>query len=267
MADTYLRLTGGRKVSITKPEILRGIKEYNLKRRTNDEDAGRRYALSYGGRFYPPKLLLSLAIGESVNSFSGGEAKHAANSVLRELGFDVVSLNAAYIPRSGHDLGKISAPIPTVKSLIAHLFKQRWTTLRNKIATLEDGQYPGVYVLAYSEKNLDRKAVSSADIYYVGFTHAGIYQRVGQFIDGIEDGGHHSGAKRFFNSVANRVPFSRLGTRKRFYVAAVTIPCIVAKSQRSATDLMKMGEVVRLEYYVIAHIKANTGREPELNHK
>ena len=32
-----------------------------------------RYALSYGGKLYPPKYILSQASGESVSTFSGGE--------------------------------------------------------------------------------------------------------------------------------------------------------------------------------------------------
>lgn len=47
-----------------------------------------RYALSYDGRLYPPKRILSLATGVSVREFSGGLAQ--TNRILRSLGFDVI---------------------------------------------------------------------------------------------------------------------------------------------------------------------------------
>jgi hypothetical protein len=59
--------------------------------------------------------------------------------------------------------------------------------------------------------------------------------------------------------------FSKINDGKRFYVATLSIICETRKAQRTAEDLEKMGEIARLEYYVMAHIKRNLGREPELN--
>lgn len=35
--------------------------------------AADRFALSHGGRFYPPKMIISLATGVGVHTFSGGQ--------------------------------------------------------------------------------------------------------------------------------------------------------------------------------------------------
>jgi hypothetical protein len=61
-----------------------------------------------------------------------------------------------------------------------------------------DSEFPGVYVLAYSTARLNGKPIEEREIFYVGVSHAGVKGRLKQFINGLEDGGHHSGAKRFF---------------------------------------------------------------------
>jgi len=45
-----------------------------------------KYAVSYTGRFYPPKRILSLATGISTTQFSGGDQ---TNNVFLALGFEV----------------------------------------------------------------------------------------------------------------------------------------------------------------------------------
>ena len=44
------------------------------------------YAVTYAGRFYPPKRILSLATGISTTQFSGGDQ---TNNVFLALGFEV----------------------------------------------------------------------------------------------------------------------------------------------------------------------------------
>ena len=45
-----------------------------------------RYALSYDGRLYPPKHILSVVTGIPTADFNGGEQ---TNRVFRQLGFDI----------------------------------------------------------------------------------------------------------------------------------------------------------------------------------
>jgi hypothetical protein len=259
-------------IVVTRERIFFAMKEYDKSRRVSNSDAGRKYAIKYNGMFYPPKRILSIAIKRHTSTFSGGKGKTGANQIFLDLGFEIVNIGrdvstSSFIPTSSDDQSKINTSIPKVQDLIAELFSQKWTNLHTSFSNLEDGIYPGVYVLAYSDRNLKAEYVKVEDVFYVGMTHAGIYKRLKQFIKGIEENDHHSGACRFYKEYARNIPYSSLPNRKTFFVASVAIPCIVDKRRRSPMDLRKMGEVVRLELYVLAHIKEKLQREPELNKK
>lgn len=60
-------------------------------------------------------------------------------------------------------------------------------------------------------------------------------------------------------------PFSQLKTRKRLYVAALTIECESDKVDVQPNDLRLMGHVACLEYYAIARIAQRIGKKPALN--
>ena len=156
--------------------------------------------------------------------------------------------------------------VPDINSLLKTLFAQKWITLE-EYQKLTNGKYPRVYLLAYTNKNMIRKRVAPSHVYYVGMSRSrgGIYQRLRQFKRGIGNGKSHSAAIRFFRKVAKGIPYSRLPSKKKFYVASISIPCVVAKSKRTALHLKKMGEVTRLEYYALAYIKEFTDSEPWLN--
>lgn len=151
--------------------------------------------------------------------------------------------------------------------MVQQLLSRRWVDLKTGLASLDGGQYPGVYILAYSPKNLGGKAIKLADIFYVGRSNAlgGVKSRLREFLRGIENGKSHSAAIRFFKVYARGVPFSKLKRRNKFLVASISLPCAVAKTQRTPDDLRKMGLVAKLEYDVLAHIKDVRGREPKLN--
>ena len=154
-----------------------------------------------------------------------------------------------------------------VERLVKALFASQWRRLHEDYARLENGQYPGVYLLAYATQNLDGKRVEEADVLYVGMSHAGVRPRLKQFIDGIEKGSHHSGANRFFTEYTAGHDYSKLPAKKKFFVTSLSIPCSSKKKNRSAEDLRKTGQIAALEYYVLAHIREKLGREPALNKK
>jgi len=156
-----------------------------------------------------------------------------------------------------------------MEKLIQRLLSQKWTELRSGITSLEDGECPGVYLLAYTDKDLEGKSIKLSDIFYVGMSNSrgGVKQRLKQFTNAIEKDVGHSAGMRFLRKYANGVPFSLIKSRKAFFVASISIPCVVKKTARKAEDLRKMGEVVRLEYYMLAYIKEALGEEPELNEK
>lgn len=148
------------------------------------------------------------------------------------------------------------------------LLKKNWVKLYD-YCNLENCKYPGVYLLAYTEKELEGKPIDLADIFYVGMSNSlgGIKQRLRQFISGIERGYGHSGGNRFFKDYSENSPFSKLDNKKRFYVVSISVSCNVNKKERTPEDLRKMGDVTKFEYEVLAYIKEKLEREPELNKK
>ncbi len=153
-----------------------------------------------------------------------------------------------------------------VSSLVRRLLSRHWVPLSEAVS---DGELlnPGVYVLAYSAHRLTGCSIDLKDIIYVGMSNSagGVRQRLKQFLKGIEVNNFHSGAMRFFRDHCGGKPFSTLGTRKRFYVAAMTVHCKTRKGSRTASDFRGMGHVACLEYYVRAHIQRRLERQPSLN--
>jgi hypothetical protein len=96
-----------------------------------------------------------------------------------------------------------------------------------------------------------------------------VRRRLKQLIMGLEDGGHHSGAKRFYFKVANEMPYWGLPEKKTFFVSSISVPCTYPKSARTPLDLQKMGVVAGPEWYVLARVKEMTPdrHEPQLNLK
>jgi hypothetical protein len=156
-----------------------------------------------------------------------------------------------------------------IKELIKSLLSTKWISLQSTGLSSREGKYPGVYILAYSNDNLEGKEIDLNEIFYVGMSNSlgGVNQRLKQFLAGIEKDCCHSAARRFFRDYADSIPYSKLESRKTFYVAYISNKCQVTKASRTSEDLRMMGEVTRLEYYVLAHIKEMLGREPELNKK
>jgi hypothetical protein len=152
---------------------------------------------------------------------------------------------------------------------IQKLFKKRWQTLFDNFNKIEDGKYPGVYLIAWTEQNLSGQEIKLEDIFYVGMSNArkGLSSRLKQFIDGVEKNDGHSAGMRFFKQYSNNIPFSQMQLDKQFYIVTSTFECDVNKKTRTPKDLRIMGEICKLEYFLLAHIKEKIGKEPELNKK
>jgi hypothetical protein len=266
-------------VQVKREQILAAMKEFDLKFRSKEDDSGTLYAVEEAGRRYPPKRILELATGVPRNKFYGGKP---SNDYFVGLAFYII---AAYRDRTGKtaeqtakEQARLNERIPDVDRLVEDLFARTWARLDDDSAKLPDSQYPGVYVLAYADEkllghpvkgDLTGDPVTEAEIFYVGVSHASVRKRLRQFANGLEDGGDHSGAKRFFITVANRTPYSSFAKRKPFFVASISVPCTCLKAARSPMDLRKMGVVAQLEWYVLARVKerAKTKQEPWLNKK
>lgn len=78
--------------------LLRAMEQFDRDSRGREEWIGweanqtHKYAISYEGRLYPVKKVVSLATGIPVSDFSGGAASGQANSIVQNVGLDVVNL-------------------------------------------------------------------------------------------------------------------------------------------------------------------------------
>jgi hypothetical protein len=155
-----------------------------------------------------------------------------------------------------------------IDHLVSRLFSESWTGLQSsKSLARPDLKFPGVYLLAYTDGDIEGARVDVRDVFYVGMSNAagGVNQRLKQFKAGIEKNGLHSGAMRFYRDYGHNRPFSETNTGKRFYFAPLTLPCMSEKAAAQPDDLRQMGHVTCLEYYAIAHVATQTGRKPALN--
>ena len=153
-----------------------------------------------------------------------------------------------------------------VTSLVVDLFDKPWRELSDLIGD-KSLSSPGVYILAWSVSPLAGKKPKPRDVLYVGMSNSagGVRARLRQFLGGLEQNNRHSGAKRFFREYAHNVPISRYRTKNRFFGTAIALKCDSNKLEAKPTDFRIMGHVACLEYYVRAHILAETGKRPDLN--
>ncbi len=152
---------------------------------------------------------------------------------------------------------------------LQNLLNKKWTNLLKNYKNLENSKFPGVYLLAFTNTDLEGKPIELKDIFYVGMSNSrgGAKQRLKQFINGIHKNYGHSAGNRFFQDYSKGKSFAVANHKKTFFVASLSLPCIVHKDERTAEDLRKMGEVAKFEYDVLAYIKEKIGKEPELNKK
>jgi hypothetical protein len=156
-----------------------------------------------------------------------------------------------------------------VNTEISKLFSNKWKMLDSKTVKSIDSKNPGVYLIAWSDKNLSEKEPENSDIFYVGMSNAkgGVKSRLLQFLNGINTGKGHSAGNRFFTDYCKGKAYKDSNHSKKFYFVENTIVCNVNRKDRTADDLITMGEICLLEYSLLAHIKSKVGKEPELNKK
>jgi len=152
---------------------------------------------------------------------------------------------------------------------IQKILNKKWKPLLENYKDIEDGNYPGIYLLAFTDKNLDGEIVKPSDIFYIGMSNArkGLTSRVKQFLNGIEKNGSHSAGMRFYKENSKGIAFSECSHLSKFYIASSTFKCDVNKLTRTPSDLRIMGDICKLEYHLLAHIKEVTNAEPKLNKK
>ncbi len=135
----------------------------------------------------------------------------------------------------------------------------RWLK-RNSLDGIE---FPGVYAIARSDKNMDGTAFSwRREIVYVGMTNAkgGLKSRLQQFDNTIKGKDGHGGGQRVhfkYPNYENLTP--------QLYVSVCPYECDV-KSNRP-DDLRVMGEVLKQEYECFAIFAETFNQLPEFNDK
>lgn len=122
--------------------------------------------------------------------------------------------------------------------------------------------WPGVYILSISTKQLEDTIPSFSDVVYIGMTvrKEGLRGRWGDFDRSIRGGGGHSGGKRVFEDKGHYDKW-----REKLYVSAMGIECNVKKP--TSEDYIKMGWVAFLEYDGFAKFASEVGGHPKYNKK
>jgi len=157
--------------------------------------------------------------------------------------------------------------IAEIEKLTKNLFRLRWNPFHEESFADPNLRFPGVYLLAYTGKNLNGQKIDERNILYVGMSNAqgGVRSRLIQFRNGLEKYDNHSGAMRFYREYQGNKPFSLLKGKRKFFYVALSVECISEKSRLTAQDFRELGHVTCLEYYAIARIKEKAGRPPPLN--
>jgi len=71
---------------------------------------------------------------------------------------------------------------------IQKILAKRWHLLFDNLENIENGNYPGVYLIAWTNENLSGQKIKLEDIFYVGMSNArkGLSSRLKQYINGVE---------------------------------------------------------------------------------
>jgi hypothetical protein len=135
----------------------------------------------------------------------------------------------------------------------------KWTKRKDLLQL----QYPGVYAIALSEKDISGTPFSwRSEIIYIGMTKAkgGLKSRLGQFENTIIGKDEHGGAQR----VRFKHPYyGKLVPT--LYVSVCPHECNVQSND--PMDLRIMGDVAKFEYECFAVFVEHFGKLPEFNDK
>lgn len=129
---------------------------------------------------------------------------------------------------------------------IPRLYFGRWVAWQDR-NSIDGAEYPGVYLLATSQRNLEGKKADVGQAAYIGMTNnkKGLKVRWSQFNHGIQGGGRHSGGDLMFRTLGHYETWD-----KRLYVAACPVECDPVNP--SPSDYLLMGAVAYLEYKAFA---------------
>lgn len=147
------------------------------------------------------------------------------------------------------------------KVLIPKLKLSSWYKWENR-SDYDMKNFPGIYFLAITTKNLEGTKPKWCDVVYIGMTNSkgGLASRWQQFANSINGKEGHSGGKTIFADLGNYKKW-----RKNLYVSAMGINCNVATQKPD--DYKKMGWIAFLEYDAFAEYAKTIGGHPKYNKK
>lgn len=143
------------------------------------------------------------------------------------------------------------------------LIFSKWYTWKGR-NNFPDIKYPGVYMIAITDKNLSGTKPNFKDVKYIGMTNSqgGLCSRWNQFFRSIRGNRGHSGGNTIFSALGHYLKWNQ-----NLFVCGMSIKCNTTKSSRTPNDLIRMGWVAFLEYEAISKFKKEIGKEPKYNTK
>lgn len=155
-----------------------------------------------------------------------------------------------------------------IEDFVLELFSHKWAPFHSDNALSDPRfRYPGVYLIAYTDRDLEGITIEPGDVFYVGMSNnaRGVRSRLKDFKTGLRTGKVHSGAMRFYRDFAHGRAFSELADGKKFFFACQSVECNSNKITATPDDWRCMGEVECAEKYAMAHIVDMTENLPDLN--
>ncbi len=126
---------------------------------------------------------------------------------------------------------------------------------------IENINYPGIYAIAITHKNLGGNKLEYKDVVYIGMTKSELKGRLGSFNSSINGKTGHSGGNAICKELGN---YDEWEKNEKLFVAVMPIKCDTER--RNSADLRKMGMVAALEYMAFARFQGNTKLDkPEYN--
>jgi hypothetical protein len=115
--------------------------------------------------------------------------------------------------------------------------------------------FPGIYMIAITKKNLDGKKADYSDVVYIGMTNSkgGLKSRLNQFYSAIRGNYGHSGGNTIYRELGHYEDWT-----KKLFVCVMPIECNVISPE--VNDLLKMGWITYLEYEAFSIFKKKKPR-------
>jgi len=139
-----------------------------------------------------------------------------------------------------------------------------WTLWSNRNNT-ENRRFPGVYLIAISNKELSGIKPTYDDVSYIGMTNSknGLCGRWSQFNRSIHGKTGHSGGNTVYKKLGH---YDNWPKGLKLYVSSMSVECNT--SNPTEDDLLKMGWVTYLEYNAFSEFMASNDtnlNKPEYN--